>query len=153
MKELSSEVDENPSMFRRAFLTKHKYFNWKLATMGGTFGGTVVYFINESHGFWPAFFGGVKQFGYNFLVGGANSKLCETLATKIDSKKLAITSATIIPTIATFLANYAVHKIGGTPEAFDSSSWQIPINATAFFVFGIGYRKNYDKENLKNEPF
>lgn len=150
MKELSHIVDKKPNLFRKAFLTEHKYFNWKLATMGGTFGGTVVYFINKSHGFWPAFFGGGKQFAYNFLVGGINSKLCETLATKVESKTLALTYATIIPTIATFAVNYAVHKIGGTPEAFASSSWQIPINATAFFIFGIGYRKNYDKENLKN---
>ncbi|MEK6945359.1 MAG: hypothetical protein AABW63_01045 [Nanoarchaeota archaeon] len=128
--------------------TETGWFNWKLGTMGGTFAGTVNYFVNDSHGIAEGLRGGGNQFLFNFLLGGANSKLCEYLAKEVDNKYLAIAASSLIPTATSFVVNYLWHKSLQTAEPLDSSIWQIPLNAISTGI--LGYRWNTQKRNKQN---
>jgi len=121
--------------------TKTKWFNWKTGPLFGTGAGIVVYYINREYGFEPAFFAGLKQATYICAIGGLNSKICETLAKEIKNTALSLTSFTVLPASFAFLTNYLVHELGGTPEALDSSTWQIPINMALFGIFGYRWHK------------
>lgn len=129
------------SLTSKLFDTKTKWFNWKTGSIFGIGSGAIVYYINQEYGFEPAFFAGLKQATYIYLLGGLNSKVCESLAKNIKDTKKALTASTIIPTTLAFSINYLVHKIGGTPEALASSTWQIPINATLFGIFSYRWNK------------
>ena len=124
-----------------------EYINYKMGSLSGLLGGGVVFYINLGHGFGPASGAFGKQFLYNVFVGGFNLRTCERLAKKISSKPLALLSATIVPTVQAFIINYAIHKLGETPEAFDSSIWQVYCNAPIFFGFGLYYEKRNEEQN------
>jgi len=123
-----------------------RYINYKLGSLFGLGAGSIVFYINREHGFWPAAGGFGKQFLYNLLVGGFNLKTCERLSRKFDSRLLSLVSATIIPTAQAFAITYAIHNLGGTPESLESSTWQVYCNLPLFLVFGLGYRRKYEKD-------
>ena len=83
---------------------------------------------------------------YNVFVAGFNVKTCERLTKKIKSKTISTIAATIIPIAQAFTITYAIHKLGGTPEAFDSSIWQAYVNAPLFFGLSLMYRKRNERE-------
>lgn len=117
------------------------YVNYRMGALAGTIGGGIVYYINSDYGFLPASGGFGKQFLYNVFVAGFNVKTCEWLAKRITSKTISIIATTTIPTVQAFAITYGIHKLGGTPEAFDSSIWQVYVNAPLFFGLGLMYRE------------
>ena len=119
-----------------------------MGSIAGLIGGGIVYYINSEHGFWPAAGGFAKQFLYNVFIAGFNIKTCEKLSKKIESKKGSLIASTIIPTAQAFAITYGIHELGGTPEAFDSSIWQVYVNLPLFFVLGLMYRKKAERENI-----
>lgn len=134
---------------RNLLITKNKYFDYKIGLAGGLFMAIVVFIINyratgETTG---ALTAAAKQGVYTFFFGGFIMKLCEFFATRIKLKYIAITIATLIPSIIALLLTFGVHSLKGTPRPVEST---IP---TAFFVFpstaiwGILKRKMYMKNN------
>ena len=139
---LEAEVlTRNKSFFRRSVEKSSKHINYKMGSLAGLIGGGIVYYINASHGFLPAAGGFGKQFLYNVFVAGFNIKTCEKLSRRIKSKPSALIASTILPTAQAFVITYGIHKLGGTPEAFDSSIWQVYVNAPIFFALGMNYRR------------
>ena len=132
---------------RNLLITKNKYFDYKIGLAGGLFMAIVVFIINyratgETTG---ALTAAAKQGVYTFFFGGFIMKLCEFFATRIKLKYIAITIATLIPSIIALLLTFGVHSLRGTPRPVEST---IP---TAIFVFpstaiwGILKRKMYLK--------
>ena len=63
-------IYEETGLILDDILSERKYpINYKLGSLGGLFGGAVVYYINSAHGFGPASFAFGKQFMYSMLVG------------------------------------------------------------------------------------
>jgi len=149
---VNKEPDENnqskkSNVLRRAYDWSTNYVNYKMGSLTGLIGGGIVYYINHEHGFLPAAGGFGKQFSYNVFIAGFNIKTCEKLAKKIKSKPVAILASTIIPTAQAFAITYGIHKLGGTPEAFDSSIWQVYVNAPTFFVLGLMYGRKQNNSS------
>ncbi|OGJ20183.1 hypothetical protein A3K73_02235 [Candidatus Pacearchaeota archaeon RBG_13_36_9] len=111
----------------------------------GVIGGGIVYYINQEHGFFPAAGAFGKQFLYNVFIAGFNIKTCEKLAKRIKSKSGSLIASTLIPTAQAFAITYSIHKIGGTPKAYDSSIWQVYLNLPIFLGLGLSYRRKYEK--------
>jgi len=145
-KEIQKLESKNPGLVRRTYEFSSNYFNYKLGSITGLFGGSIVYYINSNHGFLPAIGGFGKQFMYNVFVAGFNIKTCEKIAQKIKSKPASLLASTIIPTAQAFVITYGIHKFGGTPEAFDSSIWQVYINLPTFLILGRKYRIDIDRK-------
>lgn len=142
--------DKNPGLIRRTYDKSHDYINYKLGSLAGLFAGGIVFYINSSHGVFPASFASGKQFLYNLFVGGVGMKMCEKLAKKYENTAVALTASTIAPTVFSFFAAYSIHKIGGTPEAFNSSIVFAPLNAVTAIGFGIYYRTNITPKLMFN---
>ena len=120
------------------FLNKH--INYKMGILSGIVTGSIVFAINISFGFWPAFASFVKQFAFNLLIAGYNTKSCEKIARYINNKTLAIISASIIPTIQAFIILYSIHYFGGTPRPMGSTLWQAFANLIIFFFMALIYK-------------
>ena len=142
MENLEEKLSKNSSLPIRIIRAGSRHINYKWGVIGGLVGGAVVYFINDEHGFLPAAGAFAKQFAYNFFIGGFNVKTCEKIARAIKSRAASIATSTLYPTAQAFVTTYALHKLGGTPDAFDSSSWQIAVNLPLFFFGGMHYYRN-----------
>lgn len=150
---ITQESDEKnqakkANLLRRAYDWSSNYVNYRMGSLSGLIGGGIIYYINHEYGFLPAAGGFTKQFLYNIFIAGFNIKTCEKLAKKIKSKPVSIIASAIIPTAQAFVITYGIHKLGGTPEAFDSSIWQVYVNAPVFFGLGLMYKK--EQNNLPN---
>ena len=140
----SSENPQHPSFLRRLYDWSSDYINYKTGAAAGVIGGGIVYYINHDYGFWPAAGGFAKQLFYNVFIAGFNIKTCEKLSQNITSKTGALLASTIIPTAQAFAIMYGIHKFGGTPEAYDSTIWQVYVNLPLFLGLGLLYRKRQD---------
>lgn len=121
-----------------------------MGTIAGIVTGSVVFYINIEHGFWPAFASFLKQFFFNLLMAGYNTKSCEKLARKIKNNFIGIITPTIIPTLQSFIVLYAIHYFGGTPKPMASTLWQAFPNFGFFFFMTLIYR---GKLNILNNDF
>jgi len=145
---INSEFDKVTTKYpliKKIFKISTNHINFKMGSIAGLLCGSVVFYINEEYGIWASSAAFVKQFSYNLFIGGYNIKLCEKLA--ISDKKLSIAYATIIPPVSAFLMTYAIHKIGSTPEAFNSSIWQVPLNTVGSYLFAH-YFKHSEKKRI-----
>lgn len=109
---------------------------------------TVVFFINYSAvgELTGSFTAAIKQGIYTFFFGGSIMKLCEIIATRISKKNLALTLASLIPSLVSLALTFGLHSLKGTPRPIEST---IP---TAIFVIPStavwGYLKR--KKLVKN---
>jgi hypothetical protein len=142
------DLANEPSKLKKFVNWSKQHVNYKMGALAGAIGGGIVYYINSEHGFWPAAGGFGKQFLYNVFIAGFNIKTCEKLARKIQPTLASVTASTLIPTTQAFAITYGIHKFGGTPDAFDSSIWQVPINLTTFLALGAHYKRKSEKEQL-----
>jgi len=138
------ETDSN--LVRKTFEWSKKHINYKVGSIAGLIAGSIVYYINRNHGVLESLEGASRQFVYNLFIGGFNTKVCEKLAKNIVGKARAIAAATVVPTAQAFLITYGVHKFGGTPEALNSSAWQIGPNLIGCYIFGRVYYAKRNKE-------
>jgi len=147
----TSEIRETDSnLVKKVIGWSANHINYKFGSIAGLIAGSIVYYINRDHGALEAFRGAAKQFTYNLFVGGFNVKICEKLAKNIAGKARAITIATIVPTALAFGITYGVHRLGGTPEALDSSTWQIGPNLIGGYIFGsVYYAKRNKRQSLE----
>ena len=139
---ITTSEEKKSNFFMKLYNQSSKHINYKIGSLVGVIGGGVVYYINREHGFWPAAGGFGKQFFYNLFIAGFNIKTCEKLAKGIKSKSMSLVASTLVPTAQAFAITYLIHKLGGTPEAFDSTIWQVYLNIPTFLGFGIYYRKH-----------
>ena len=147
MRRLQKNQSKKPNLLRRVYGCSSNYVNYKIGSFAGLIGGGIVYYINHEHGFLPAAGGFGKQFLYNVFIAGFNIKTCEKLAKKIKSKPASLVASTVIPTAQAFAITYGIHKLGGTPEAFDSTIWQVYVNAPVFFGLGLMYKRRQDNSS------
>jgi hypothetical protein len=108
--------------------------------------GTIVWFINADHGFWPAMIAALKQAGYTFIVAGLFIRLLEYLATRIDNKILAITVSVVVTSLLTIGLVYIVHNLRGTPKPFYSTLATIILAPIGYLGLAIRKRKKADRK-------
>jgi len=102
----------------------------KIGLAGGLVMGVIVFVINYRSTGDPAgsTTAALKQGIYTFFFGGFIMKLCESLATRINPRILAVILAVIIPSFISLALTFGVHSMKGTPRPVEST---IP---TAIFV-------------------
>lgn len=113
-----------------------QYINFYAGMFGGSFLGSVVFYINYAHGAGPASIAAAKQFVYTFFFGGIFARLCEVLSLKMDKSFLAIINATVVCTILAGTATFIVHSLKGTPEPWLSTLPTLITSPPAFVVLG-----------------
>lgn len=116
-----------------------RFINIKMGLAGALIMGGIVWFINMSHGWWPATTAALKQAAYTFLLGGILIKILDTIAVKIKNRYLAIAVATISVSVVTIILVYIVHSMKGTPRPFESTLPTIIMAPPGFFV--LAFRK------------
>lgn len=121
--------------------------NFLVGTTAGIITGSIVFFINLDHGFYPAMNSFFKQFAFNFIMGGFNTRTCEKLARNIQHKALNLTLATVLPTIQAFSVLFSVHYFGRTPKPGASTLWQFGANLIIFFCTALYYRSLQFNDN------
>jgi hypothetical protein len=126
----------------------HQFIDYKIGIAGAFFLGGVVFSINyfTTHEITCSVTAALKQGSYTFLLGGIFMKGCETLATKIKKRTLAIMAAVVIPSALTLILTFKMHNFKGTPKPLEST---IPtvliIPATAIW--------RYKKRTLSEKSF
>jgi len=110
-------------------------FDLRSGLFGAAIMSGLVWFINASHGVWPATTAALKQAAYTFLFGGLIMRLCGALAEREGSAQLRIATATAIPSLITIALVYAVHSAKGTPEPLLSTLPAAVLAPLAFAAF------------------
>jgi hypothetical protein len=123
----------------------HKRFNIKMGLIAGICTGSVVCYINLKHGIYIALAAFSRQFFYNLVMAGFNTKLCERCAIRITSRWPAIGCATLLPTIVAFSGIFSVHYFLGTPHPLESTLWQGYANLFIFLLTAMVFRDDLDK--------
>src|SRR5687767_6227583 len=90
-------------------------FDVRSGLFGAAIMSSLVWWINSSHGVWPATTAALKQAAYTFVFGGLIMRLCSRLAQGKGSTSLRIALATLVPSAITIALVYAVHSLKGTP--------------------------------------
>jgi|SaaInlLV_10m_DNA_2_1039722.scaffolds.fasta_scaffold31851_1 hypothetical protein len=115
-----------------------------MGLMAGLLTGSIVYYINFKYGYMIAFMAFVKQFTYNFFMGGFNAGLCEKLGKSIKTTWISLTLASIIPAFIAFAGIYSVHYYLGTPKPLASTLWQGIGNLFIFFISGLAFHNQLE---------
>lgn len=142
---MEKEIKINFWLSLWCYLNKH--VNFLVGTFAGLLTGTIVFFINYEFGFEPAFHSFLKQFAFNFLIGGFNTRMCEKLARNINPKFWNLLASTIVPTVQAFIILFSIHYFGATPKPGASTLWQLPANIIIFFCTALYYRSLQFNEN------
>lgn len=117
-----------------------RFMNIKMGLAGALIMGGIVWFINMSHGWWPATTAALKQAAYTFLFGGILIKILDTIAIKIKNRYLAVAAATITVSLVTIILVYIVHSMKGTPKPFESTLPTIFMAPPGFLALAIRKR-------------
>lgn len=131
------------------FLNRH--INFKIGVLSGIVTGSIVFVINIEFGFWLAFGGFIKQFVFNVLMAGYNTKSCEKIAKYINNNTLSLVSASVIPTLQAFIILFSIHYFGGTPRPMDSTLWQAVANLIFFLFMALIYRNVIHVGNISQK--
>ncbi len=126
-----------------------KYFEFKIGFAGGIIMGIIVFIINynatsETIGASTA---AIKQGIYTFFFGGSIMKICEIIAIRIPSKKMAIVLAILIPSFISLVLTFGVHSLKGTPLPIESTVPTAVFVIPSTAVWGYLKRKKEDKNN------
>jgi len=111
------------------------YFDARSGLFGAAIMSGLVWWINASHGIWPATTAALKQAAYTFLFGGLIMRLCGGLAAREGSVPWRVATATLIPSFITIGLVYAVHSMRGTPEPLWSTVPAAVLAPPAFAAF------------------
>jgi len=122
-----------------------RYVNYKLGSLGALVGGGVACATNIDHGLRSGVFSGARQALYVFLVGGYNTKTCEKMAEKFDSRILSLIVSSLVPTAQSGIMMYFYHKFLGTPDPGQTALTISLLNIPAFFLLGRNFRKHYEQ--------
>jgi len=109
------------SVFRKAYEFGERCIDYRMAALGATAMGAIVFGINYDEGVGPAVTAASKQAAYTFLFGGALMRMCERLAVNTKRAVRARIISVAIPALISVGATYGVHRIKGTPKPFNST--------------------------------
>jgi hypothetical protein len=111
-----------------------QWFDLKSAIIGALLMGTIVGLINSAHGVQPALAAAVRQGTYTFFFAGLIMQHCRWLATFRLRAWLAISVATLWPTIVTVVLVYSMHRFRGTAEPEWSAVPPAVLGGLSFFL-------------------
>lgn len=129
----------------RNALGNNRFFDSKMGFAGAFIMGTIVYFINDDYGFYPALIAGLKQSVYTFFMASINMKICENIAIRYANMKLSIFLAVVVASIITIGATFIVHSLKGTPEPFYSTIPTIILSPPTLLYWALRKRKQLHK--------
>jgi hypothetical protein len=128
-------------LFAKTTAFGSRYIDFRMGVAGAVVMGGIVFAVNHyhTHEWSGATTAALKQGAYTLLFGGVIMRTCETLATVIRNRNLALAAAILIPSAIAITLTFGVHSLKGTPEPVAST---IP---TALLVIPStviwGYRK------------
>jgi len=122
-----------------------RYIDYSMAWKGALFLGVSVFLINLSHGPWAALPAALKQAAYTYFVAGSVTRLCQTLAIRLDPTVVALSMAVVVPSCIALGLTYLIHTLKGTPEPAQSTLPTLLTAPLAFFWWGRKGRR----ESLK----
>ena len=133
----------------KSFTSNSKYFDFKIGLAGGIVMGIIVFVINYNATFETigALTAAIKQGIFTFFFGGSIMKICEIIATRVSSKKIAIFLATLIPSVISLALTFGVHSLKGTPRPIESTIPTAVFVIPSTAVWGYLKRKKSDKSN------
>lgn len=131
---------------RKNKLGNHRYFDLRMALIGGSFMAVVVYFVNASHGFDQAIVAALKQGVYTFFMGGILMKICENLSIKFSSKYGSILIAVLTATVISGGLTYGLHSLRGTPETLNSTLATVILALPGFTWWALRKRGQLDRQ-------
>lgn len=126
-------------------LGNHRFFDLKMATIGGAFMATVVYIVNSKHGFDQAIVASLKQGVYTFFMGGVLMKICENLSIQFKPFWLSIIIAVISATIISVGLTYGLHSLKGTPETVNSTLATVILGIPGFTWWALRKRRQWER--------
>jgi hypothetical protein len=137
------------SPFQRIAVFGRRFIDYKMGFYGAVVMGSVVFGINylSTHQTGGSITAALKQASYTFLFGGILMKGCESLATGISKRKMAIAASVFVPSALTLFLTFAMHNLKGTPKPLESTiPTTVIIPATAI----LGYKKRHQSDQTKN---
>ena len=123
-------------MFRRIKGLMDRYINYRMAVAGAVFLGTVVFWINYSHGILPALVAATKQGTYTFFAGGFVTRNNERLAMKLENRWLSLAYAVAVNSTIAVGLTFLVHSLKGTPEPLWSTLPTLVMSIPGFAALG-----------------
>ena len=116
------------------FSSALQWFDLRSAILGALLMSCLVAGINSGHGMLPAFTAALKQATYTFFVAGFIVQLCRWLAARELPGWVAVSNATLSPTLLTVVMVYSMHNFKGTPEPFWSTLPVVIISLVTFLL-------------------
>jgi hypothetical protein len=113
-----------------------RFIDYSMAWKGALFLGIVVWLVNLSHGPLAALPAALKQAAYTYFVAGLITRLCQTLATRIQRRALALTLCVAVPSAIALTLTFGLHTLRGTPEPLHSVIPTLLTAPLAFFWWG-----------------
>lgn len=131
------------TLFFRIIHFGNRFIDYRMAIAGAMVLGVIVFCINyfgtgELKG---AVTASIKQGTYTFLFGGIIMRGCETLATRINKRWIALACAIIIPSAMAIGLTFGVHNLKGTPKPLESTIPTAILVIPSTAVWGIRKRK------------
>jgi hypothetical protein len=121
-----------------------RYIDYDMAWKGALFLAVAVWLINLGHGPWAALPAALKQAAYTFFVAGFVTRLCETIAIRVENRPLALLLAVVIPSAVAIGLTVLLHMLRGTPEPLRSVVPTLLTAPPAFFWWGRRKRLQRD---------
>ncbi len=114
-----------------------------MGVMGAIFLAVIVFIINYSNtlDLTGATTASLKQGAYTFLFGGIIMRGCESLATGVHRKSLALALAVIIPSAIAICLTFGLHSMKGTPKPVASTIPTAVMVIPSTFIWGYRKRK------------
>jgi hypothetical protein len=115
--------------------------DYRMGALGALFLGTIVWFINASHGPLGATTAALKQGAYTFLFGGFVVKACTSLSVGVRERWLGLATGCVVPTALAIGFTYLLHSLRGTPEPFASTVPTLVLAPPSFLAIGYLARR------------
>jgi len=142
-------------MLKKALKTGSKFVDYKMGIAGSIVMAIVIFSINyfgkripleyqDDLFFWSTV-AALKQAIYTFFFGGIIMKGAERFATEISRRVLALTLATLVPSIVSIMLTYTVHSMKGTPCPLESTIPTMIFVFPSTFIWGLMNRRKMEK--------
>jgi peptidoglycan/LPS O-acetylase OafA/YrhL len=143
-----------PSHFKRIIVFGARFIDYKMGVLGAGVLAVIVFGINyhETFDLTGATTAALKQGTYTFLFGGSIMRGCQTLATVIRIKAVALAAATIIPSAVAICLTFGVHSLKGTPKPVASTIPTAVMVIPSTFIWGYRKRKQFTKHKIADFP-
>ena len=133
---------------RKAITQINRFLDVRMGILGAISMGTIVFFINQDHGWALGLIAASKQALYTFFFGALFVKMAENIAVmSTDRVKACVTGGTI-PSMLTSVLTYLLHALKGTPEPFNSTLPTLFLSLISFSIWAyLKHRSEYSTKN------